>query len=378
MLDLSRTALIAACIAVLAVLILPALATATDGPERRVYVTAPGASWARSGLISYDELLAQLAKADVVFLGENHDDFNTHVLQAEILSQLYGLRDGQVALSMEQFERDVQAALDSYLAGSMDEPAFLAASRPWPNYDPDYRRMIEFCKTNGVPVCAANIPRPLASRVAKQGFDAARTGYTSEERPWVAESTSAPKDAYYNLFTQAMGGGGDAHGGGMAMPEEMLMSVYQAQCIKDDTMAESISRLRAADPARLVVHTNGSFHSDYRLGTVMRVIARRSPPAVSPADAVLVVAIRPVSGWSQASAHAEDLPSTDDAAAATPVADFVLYVPGPDFGKTNPAVPPTPQPAEAEENAGAGSPTMPPPAAPAMPPATPPQMPPAS
>ena len=68
------------------------------------------------------------------------------------------------------------------------------------------------------------------------------------------------------------------------MTPEMLYSIYQAQCIKDDTMAESIARLRAADPARLVLHATGSFHCDYRLGTVLRVIARRSPPATAQAD----------------------------------------------------------------------------------------------
>ncbi len=140
-------------------------------------------------------------------------------------------------------------------------------------------------------------------------------------------------------------------------------------------MAESIARRRAAAPGALVVHTNGSFHSDYRLGTVMRVVARRSPPAVSTADKVLVVALRPVSGWSQADPHAEDLPGATEADPMLPVADFVLFVPGPDFGLTNPAVPPTPKP---EPTAEEGTETLPP-AMPAMPPAagTPPQMPPA-
>jgi uncharacterized iron-regulated protein len=384
MLHVLRLTLCAACIAAVAIALLPGFASADEAsPARRVFATAPGATWARSGMLEWDKFMEQVNLADVVFLGEYHDDPNTHVLQFEILSQLYDMREGQVALSMEQFERDVQSALDAYLAGQTDEAAFLAASRPWPNYDPDYKRLIEFSKAHNVPVCAANIPRPLASRIAKQGFDAAWAGYTPEERPWVATETTAPKDAYYELFGQVMGGG-DTHGGGMQMSPDMLYSIYQAQCIKDDTMAESIARLRSADPARLVVHTNGSFHCDYRLGTVMRVVARRSPPVTDRPDRVLVIAIRPVSGWSQANPHAEDLPGTTDTEPAAPVADYVLFVPGPEFGKTNPAVPPTPKPAEAEEQMPEGQPpampAMPPatpPAVPTTPPAMPPQMPPA-
>jgi uncharacterized iron-regulated protein len=375
-----RCALFTFCSAVCIVVLLAGLAGAEEpSPARRVFATADGATWARSGMLKWDDFMARLNAADVVFLGEYHEDPNTHVLQFEILSELYAMRQGHVALSMEQFERDVQSVLDDYLAGRIDEAAFLAQSRPWPNYDPDYKRMIEFSKAQGLPVCAANIPRPLASRVAKEGFDAAWAGYTPEERPWIAAETSAPKDAYYSLFAQVMGGGGDAHGG-MGMSEDMLYSVYQAQCIKDDTMAESIARLREADPSALIVHTNGSFHSDYRLGTVMRVIARRSPPATATADRVLVVALRPVSGWSQADPHAEDMPGASADGPVAPVADFVLFVPGPDFGKTNPAVPPTPKPEQdGDTETEAMPPAMPPmPPAPGAPPAMPPQMPPAA
>ena len=123
--------------------------------------------------------------------------------------QLHGAREGRVALSLEQFERDVQGALDAYLSGQLDEQAFLKQARPWPNYDPDYRRLIEFCKAHGVSVCAANIPRPLASRIAKLGFDAAWAGYTPEERAWIADETIAPKDEYFTLFSKVMTGGGD-------------------------------------------------------------------------------------------------------------------------------------------------------------------------
>jgi hypothetical protein len=53
--------------------------------------------------------------------------------------------------------------------------------------------------------------------------------------------------------------------------------MYEAQCLKDDTMAESIVGYLNARPYRrpLVVHVNGKFHSDYGLGTVSRVLARR-------------------------------------------------------------------------------------------------------
>lgn len=51
--------------------------------------------------------------------------------------------------------------------------------------------------------------------------------------------------------------------------------IYEAQCVKDETMAESIGRARG-NGAPLVIHYNGAFHSDYGQGTAERT-RRRLP-----------------------------------------------------------------------------------------------------
>ena len=56
-------------------------------------------------------MLADLARADVVFVGEQHDDPNTHRLEAAILEGLRR-RGVPVTLSLEMFERDTQAGLN--------------------------------------------------------------------------------------------------------------------------------------------------------------------------------------------------------------------------------------------------------------------------
>jgi len=319
----------------------PAAAESSEMP-RRVYTHVPGLTWARSGMISYDTLVQYLDGADVVFLGEYHDDDSTHKLQLEILEQLAGDHGDKVVLAMEQFERDVQAVVDKYLAGEIDEEQFLADSRPWPNYEPHYKPLIEFCKREGIPVVAGNIPRPLASRVSKEGLDAVMSSLTDEERGWVAQSTTSPEDLYWENFKLAMGlgpgDGGSAHG--MGMNEEMARSFFVSQCIKDDTMAESIARARERT-GWPVIHTNGSFHSDYNEGTVARIVARR------PDDKVVTVAIRPVYGWSSAVLNAE---TVEYEGQERPVADFIVYVPGPDFGKF--VIPVVSKPAGEEEGEG--------------------------
>ncbi len=83
----------------------------------------------------FESMAAELAKQDVIFLGEQHDDPSTHRMEAALLDAI-ARRRGNVVVSMEMFERDVQPVGDAYMAGKIDEATFLKTSRPWPNYMP--------------------------------------------------------------------------------------------------------------------------------------------------------------------------------------------------------------------------------------------------
>ena len=80
----------------------------------------------------FETMLADLARADAVFVGEQHDDPNTHRLELAIVEGLTR-RGVPVVVAMEMFERDVQGAVDQYAAGTMTEEQFLKESRPWPH-----------------------------------------------------------------------------------------------------------------------------------------------------------------------------------------------------------------------------------------------------
>ena len=122
-------------------------------------------------LTDFEAMLADLARADVVLVGEQHDDPNTHRLETAILDGLQR-RGVSATVSLEMFERDVQEQLDGYLSGKLGEEAFLAESRPWPRYTTDYKPLVEFAKAHGWGVIAANVPRRHASAVAKSGLAA--------------------------------------------------------------------------------------------------------------------------------------------------------------------------------------------------------------
>ncbi|MFN8742125.1 MAG: ChaN family lipoprotein [Pirellula sp.] len=207
---------------------------------------------------------AKLAPAvDVLVLGEEHDSDGAHQMQLDIIKEL--ITSGQnVAISMEMFERDCQGVLNEYLADRIDEPTFLSMSRPWKNYGAHYRSIIELAKQHRLPVIAGNTPRDIASKVSKG------ESIESTLAPFHARKTTSDKDLYWENFVNAMKG----HGGMEDSDAGRLF--FEAQCLKDDTMAESITDFLASHAHRhvLVVHLCGKFHSDYGLGTVSRILTR--------------------------------------------------------------------------------------------------------
>lgn len=252
-----------------------AVPSAPQASSFRVVETASGLT------VPFSAMIDRAASADVVFFGEQHDDPETHFLEFALLEGL-GQRHSQVVLSLEMFERDVQYDLDRYLRGELSEADFLAVSRPWPRYATDYRPMVQLARARNWRVVAANIPRPMASAISRAGMRALDTLTTLERQRAAAAMTCAPNDAYYRRFAAEMSGhsagGGPPSAADSAAAAAMTLRFYEAQCAKDETMAESIARefMMSSRRTEIVLHVNGAFHSDFGQGTAERV-RRRLP-----------------------------------------------------------------------------------------------------
>lgn len=235
-------------------------------------------------------LAKKLQSYDVIFFGEIHDDSLLHRLELELLQQLYK-QNSRICVSLEMFERDVQPLLDSYLQNDINETEFLQKSRAWPNYSTDYKPLIEFAKQHSLPVLAANVPRRYAAMLNKQG-KVALDNLPAAEQKFIADSLVVLDDEYKERFLQTM-----AANMGMQhvsqMHRKMLESVYAAQCLKDDTMAESITNYRQEHADTKVIHYNGEFHSDYHLGTAQKL------KLLEPQLKIAVIASQPLAPGSQ-------------------------------------------------------------------------------
>jgi uncharacterized iron-regulated protein len=288
---------------------MPRSTAPAPAPESRVFD-----SQTRS-YVGWQKLIDAAAGVDVVFFGEQHDNPATHRAELALLAAI-GARRSSVVVSLEMFDRDVQPVLDAYLAGQIPESAFVAGTRAWPRYNTDYRALVELARADGWPVVAANPPRRLATAVSRAGLGVLDT-IPARDRAMIARDLSCPRDRYFDRFAESMkghsAGGGPPSARDSAAAAAVTARFYEAQCVKDETMGESIAAARArAGAGAIVVHFNGAFHTDMGLGTTAR--ARRRMPGVR----TLLVTAVPVDDVARA-----------DAASFADRADYVIVTPRP-------------------------------------------------
>jgi uncharacterized iron-regulated protein len=236
-----------------ALLALPVIGFGQDKMEQhyKIYSSAQGK------VVSLDDIVADVANADVLFFGEEHTDSVAHYLELAIFKKLFFKYQDKLALSMEMFETDTQPVVDEYLHGLIREHNFLVDARAWASYK-DYRPLIEMSKANHIDVVAANAPARYTNMVSRMGLSSLdKLDATGKSHlPPLPIDTASGK--YYQKFLKIMGGHTNMGG----------QQIYEAQNLWDATMGWSIARYLTGHPGVKMFEVNGAFHSEEKLGTV--------------------------------------------------------------------------------------------------------------
>ena len=210
--------------------------------------------------ISISDLVASLQETDILFFGEEHNDSVAHALQFEVFKAM-NEQYGEVALSLEMLVSDDQLVLEEYLKGLITEVNFSKDAVLWNNYA-DYRPLVAYAKEHKLRVLAANAPSRYTNRVTRNGLESLET----LSKPAKALLAPLPIDTltgpYYEKFLGIMGG----HNAGMGN-----LKIYQSQNLWDATMAYRIGKLARGMRGSKILHLNGRFHSDEKLGTIAQL-----------------------------------------------------------------------------------------------------------
>ncbi len=212
--------------------------------------------------ISPFSLPNEIKQADVILVGEWHTHAGIHRFQTELLKQR--LNDTkEITLSMEQFSRDKQSTVNAYLAGEIGEQVLVSQANAWPNYESDYRPLVELAKANQLDIIAANAPKPFVRCIGRQGLSYLDK-LNADQRQQLATNIDTTTRPYKEKFMASM-----HHG----KPEQTERQ-YAAQITWDETMAESIVNYLERHPNKQIIHVAGKFHTEQGLGTKASLLMR--------------------------------------------------------------------------------------------------------
>ena len=230
----------------------------------------PTANSQPSQTYTNQQILQQLVKAQVVYLGETHDSAEDHQAQLKIIREMHR-QNRKIAIAMEMFQRPFQGAIDSYLAGKLTEEQLVDRTEydrrwrfPWETYAP----FLRFAKENQLPVLALNTPSEVTRKVATQGLESLR----AEDKKYIPPVSEIRTDnaEYRQMLLEIYQQHQKAGQGNSTAFERFL----QAQVLWDETMAEKIAEFVKANPDYQVVVLAGKGHIIYGYGIPSRVERR--------------------------------------------------------------------------------------------------------
>ena len=207
---------------------------------------------------TFRQVLKACKNADVVFFGEIHNDPLAHWMQLELFKGLNDLRTGELVIGMEMFETDHNLALTEYAQQIIRFQDLETSVDLWPNYETDYRPLVDWAIQHQTPVVGTNIPRRYANLIYRKGMGALNT-LSKEARANLLPPLPWPIDLNYRSYQEMdkLFGEASDHGG---------QGMKEAQAAKDYVMAWNIAQQWTK--GKIVYHLNGSFHSDYHSGIV--------------------------------------------------------------------------------------------------------------
>jgi uncharacterized iron-regulated protein len=234
-------------------------------------------SWARTSLddrllrvsdrtvVSLPEIIADLKKARLVFVGELHDQELHHQAQLAVIRRLY--ESGvPVAVGLEMFRRDSQAQLDRWVKGEIREESFQKIffdnwSLPWNLY----HDILVFARDHKIPLVGLNVPRETTRQIAREGF----ASLTPEQLGDMPAVSCVVDDAYAAFIRRSLGM--HAHG------EMSFTRFCEAQLFWDTAMAWNALRFLKDHPSSTMVVVAGSGHA-WKRGIPAQVTTRTPLP----------------------------------------------------------------------------------------------------
>ncbi len=215
---------------------------------------------------TFMQLLDDLDRARVIYVGESHDQIEHHHIQVRMIQALMA-RGKDVVIGMEMFGRSQQSVLDRWSQGLLTEEEFLKEIQWKTTWGMDYelyKGILDMAKSYHLKVLGLNVPRDLVRKVAENGT----AKLSSEEKKGLPEMDLTDREHRAYIASIYKG-----HGEGSA---RNFGKFYEAQCLWDEAMAESLFEFLRSSQAegKTILVFAGSGHVAFNFGIPKRLYRR--------------------------------------------------------------------------------------------------------
>ncbi len=208
------------------------------------------------------EVIKEIAQNKLVFVGEKHTEFASHLNQLKIIKAMYK-HNKKLAIGMEMFQKPFQKYLDAYIAGKISEKEMLKKTEYFKRWKYDYelyRPIILFAKEKHIPIIALNVDREITKKVVSEGMDA----LSKKQKSQIPNAINFQNDAYKKQLKMIFG---MHHSKSFKNFDEF----YHAQLIWDESMAKSIVDFMKKKPNYSMAVLAGNGHIMFGYGIPSRV-----------------------------------------------------------------------------------------------------------
>jgi uncharacterized iron-regulated protein len=255
-------------------------------PQWRAFNMATGQE------MGWSSLVQAVQEADVIVVGEQHDNTTAHELEHRLTASLLA-EFPRSAIAMEMFERNEQPFVDLYLDGRIQAETLvkITDSANWGGgkgtWDSWYQPIVDYVKEHrdqGARLKAANCPRSLVKLARLEGFEvlASLEGCLSElvDVPDPDVNDLAYHDRFVAFMTNASSTPPTHQAKKKGPPKKVAPAMgtrelpdpeafFRAQQTWDASMAHSVLEAKSAHPK--VMLFVGEFHMAYEGGLIRRI-----------------------------------------------------------------------------------------------------------
>lgn len=196
------------------------------------------------------EVVKNVERADVIFIGEIHYNAQHHKAQLDIIRSLHAKKH-TLAIGLEIFSPEEQQKLDDWVGGKLDEESFISIySKNWSYEWRLYRDLFVFARENKIPLIALNTPKSVLAKLKAGGPQALQESDIPPKMSWSLNEAQAN---YMRIISRQVFGDTPS--------DKMIARFSESQALKNSGMAWNIVKYRQAHDVDTVVVLVGVWHA---------------------------------------------------------------------------------------------------------------------